>query len=687
MYRTQRVGCRDTTPSYNPHHTTPQSQSRSCHSNDDHDEHDDRTRRRFVPTISGRAAARTLMEMGSFSRACPLWKIPWNIGENIADNGGIKEAYVAYTSCGSSETDPSLARADLLDFGGRFLVRHRKHRVAQTQHLHGRSRSTSRFRVIGLLSNVPDFAKDLKCLLGSKMNPHVFLSAFSVHTYLYISARAASRDNTNKELPRESPEILFTPRLQSFGDQQQQQQAVGLVCCPGWTQVTRLSFGCNKPLCSVACQNGGVCSSPNRCACPRGFTGSYCQTDIDECVSEKPCDQICINTAGSYECYCRSGYNLQADRQSCRRNVTEDDDDVVALEARDLIGDFGKDSTTTARRPLLRGKYLTTISPRRKFRGQVLAKSKKRDAEAGEIVTKIAAAINSIDEIRRSVQDMLLAGCGLWDGTIPLEAVSLSIHLDRHNIKADYYSQPYYIPKAINHLFKVKEEFTRKPHNIKDPEAVRTAYDDARRMMDTRRLFPMRELKNYECNRFYGGLFIPGGIGATVGLFTQFMRPIVKSFAQGEKKRAIGTISNGGYGTARVLNGVKITIGRTEDCSNCCWRTERSKFGNNRRETPLHTMGRNYYGSHLEEKFFPICESHTVRLDVDDDRGNTPLRLALTHHNEKMVDLLIRRGADPDLNVGGSTALHVIGKTDEHDESAKMLFIKICDEINRTVEV
>ncbi|XP_023315325.1 uncharacterized protein LOC106648474 isoform X3 [Trichogramma pretiosum] len=207
------------------------------------------------------------------------------------------------------------------------------------------------------------------------------------------------------------------PRLHSFGDQQQQQQqAVGLVCCPGWTQVTRLSFGCNKPLCSVACQNGGVCSSPNRCACPRGFTGSYCQTDIDECVSEKPCDQICINTAGSYECYCRSGYNLQADRQSCRRNVTEDDD-VVALEARDLIGDFGKDSTT--RRPLLRdtendvneteeeGSYEALLRRLEKME-KVLAKSKKRDAEAGEIVTKIAAAINSIDEIRRSVQDMHL---------------------------------------------------------------------------------------------------------------------------------------------------------------------------------------------------------------------------------------------------------------------------------------
>lgn len=43
-------------------------------------------------------------------------------------------------------------------------------------------------------------------------------------------------------------------------------------------------------------------------------------TDIDECVTEKPCDQLCRNLPGIYECYCRPGFQLQKDGQSCRKN-------------------------------------------------------------------------------------------------------------------------------------------------------------------------------------------------------------------------------------------------------------------------------------------------------------------------------------------------------------------------------
>ncbi|CAB0028202.1 unnamed protein product [Trichogramma brassicae] len=58
----------------------PQSQSRSCHSNDDHDEHDDRTRRRFVPTISGRAAARELI--------LQLWSCTARAREHVSGTEG-----------------------------------------------------------------------------------------------------------------------------------------------------------------------------------------------------------------------------------------------------------------------------------------------------------------------------------------------------------------------------------------------------------------------------------------------------------------------------------------------------------------------------------------------------------------------------------------------------------------------
>lgn len=57
---------------------------------------------------------------------------------------------------------------------------------------------------------------------------------------------------------------------------------------------------------------------PNVCQCPIGWTGDQCQDDINECVSNKPCDQTCFNTPGSFLCSCRHGFQLQDDRQSCK---------------------------------------------------------------------------------------------------------------------------------------------------------------------------------------------------------------------------------------------------------------------------------------------------------------------------------------------------------------------------------
>jgi len=39
------------------------------------------------------------------------------------------------------------------------------------------------------------------------------------------------------------------------------------------------------------CHNGGVCvadQQAGRCLCPSGFTGRFCELDIDDCVSQ-PC--------------------------------------------------------------------------------------------------------------------------------------------------------------------------------------------------------------------------------------------------------------------------------------------------------------------------------------------------------------------------------------------------------------
>lgn len=55
-----------------------------------------------------------------------------------------------------------------------------------------------------------------------------------------------------------------------------------------------------------------------RCSCGLGYkaAGEIC-ADIDECQN-KPCEHLCKNTEGSYECLCRSGYEIDEDGANCR---------------------------------------------------------------------------------------------------------------------------------------------------------------------------------------------------------------------------------------------------------------------------------------------------------------------------------------------------------------------------------
>lgn len=68
---------------------------------------------------------------------------------------------------------------------------------------------------------------------------------------------------------------------------------------------------------------------------------------MDECQTEKPCDQQCINTHGSYFCRCRQGFVLQSDQQSCKKVSTNADD---AFEARDLENDIDDTDAEVATR-------------------------------------------------------------------------------------------------------------------------------------------------------------------------------------------------------------------------------------------------------------------------------------------------------------------------------------------------
>ncbi|XP_030385730.1 epidermal growth factor-like protein 7 [Scaptodrosophila lebanonensis] len=108
-------------------------------------------------------------------------------------------------------------------------------------------------------------------------------------------------------------------------------------CCTGWGRETPRADACLKPICTSPCKNGGNCTAPETCSCPAGFTGNSCEQDIDECRLDKPCDQKCVNTQGSYYCLCRPGFVLQPDQQSCKKEAVHEDD---AFEARDLENDI-----------------------------------------------------------------------------------------------------------------------------------------------------------------------------------------------------------------------------------------------------------------------------------------------------------------------------------------------------------
>uniref|UniRef100_A0ABD2WB56 Uncharacterized protein n=1 Tax=Trichogramma kaykai TaxID=54128 RepID=A0ABD2WB56_9HYME len=89
------------------------------------------------------------------------------------------------------------------------------------------------------------------------------------------------------------------------------------------------------------------------------------------------------------------------------------------------------------------------------------------------------------------------------------------------------------------------------------------------------------------------------------------------------------------------------------------------------------------------EMLFQLSDGkyHPVQVNAQDKMGNTPLHLALICSHSKVVESLLKRGADPNLtNAEGWTALHCICQRDLEDKLMEKFF-KIIDEIPLTMQV
>jgi hypothetical protein len=82
--------------------------------------------------------------------------------------------------------------------------------------------------------------------------------------------------------------------------------------CQSNENTTSCPIDCNKCSSLHYCMNGGTCTT-DECICPSGYSGKYCemQIDVDECTQNiHTCSEnaICLNTINSYVCECNSGF-------------------------------------------------------------------------------------------------------------------------------------------------------------------------------------------------------------------------------------------------------------------------------------------------------------------------------------------------------------------------------------------
>uniref|UniRef100_A0ABD2WN30 Uncharacterized protein n=1 Tax=Trichogramma kaykai TaxID=54128 RepID=A0ABD2WN30_9HYME len=112
--------------------------------------------------------------------------------------------------------------------------------------------------------------------------------------------------------------------------------------------------------------------------------------------------------------------------------------------------------------------------------------------------------------------------------------------------------------------------------------------------------------------------------------------------------------------------------------------------------TPLHVICRDECRDYdddandLTQMLFEISAEkyQTVQIEAQDKKGNTPLHFALECGKRELIELLLIKGANPNLaNEKGLTALHVICENYWYGHELVDLFFKINDDIQQTVQI
>ncbi|KAF5270898.1 hypothetical protein FQR65_LT17765 [Abscondita terminalis] len=99
------------------------------------------------------------------------------LGENIADNGGLKQSFLAYNNWVKQNGHEKKLPGLNYTIPQMFWIAFAQFWCSQDSYGAALSRilndvhAPSRFRVIGTLSNIDDFASDFNCPIGSPMNP------------------------------------------------------------------------------------------------------------------------------------------------------------------------------------------------------------------------------------------------------------------------------------------------------------------------------------------------------------------------------------------------------------------------------------------------------------------------------------------------------------------------------------